>query len=148
MFTFFFKQSTRWCKLLLLSDQNPQIFKLQKKEKHQIKYLQKAGSNSCLSIHIFSRSTNVFSPSMPPAYLFHCSIIKEDPLGGLGVEGEGTVVAAGVADHPHELQLSLFGMLICHPVEELCPHTHKHTHNQLLIDINATLSGLASEWCW
>lgn len=61
---------------------------------------------------------------MPPAYLFHCSIIKEDPLGGLGVEGEGTVVAAGVADHPHELQLSLFGMLICHPVEELCPHTH------------------------
>lgn len=148
MFTFFFKQSTRWCKLLLLSDQNPQIFKLQIKEKHQIKYLLKPGTNSCLSIHIFSRSTNVFIPSMPPAYLFHCSIIKEDPLGGLGVEGEGTVVAAGVADHPHELQLSLFGMLICHPVEELCSHTHKHTHNQLLIDINATLSGLASEWCW
>lgn len=39
-------------KLLLLSDQNPQIFKLQKKEKHQINILQKAGTNYCISIHI------------------------------------------------------------------------------------------------
>lgn len=60
-------------------------------------------------------------------HLFHCGVIKEDPFGGFGVEGEGTVVAAGVADHSHELQLSLFGMLICHPVEELC-HTYTYTY--------------------
>lgn len=37
------------------------------------------------------------------SHLLHRGVIKEDPFGGLGVEGEGTVVAAGVADHPHEL---------------------------------------------
>lgn len=36
------------------------------------------------------------------SHLFHSGIIKEDPFGGLCVEGEGTVVAAGVADHPHK----------------------------------------------
>lgn len=59
---------------------------------------------------------------MDSSHLLHCGVIKEDPLGGLGVEGEGTVVAAGVADHPHELQLPLFGMFIRHPVEELSVH--------------------------
>lgn len=54
-------------------------------------------------------------------HLFNCGVVKEDPFGRLGVEGEGTVVAAGVADHPHEQQLSLFGMFIRHPVEELRP---------------------------
>lgn len=39
------------------------------------------------------------------------------------MEGKGTVVAAGVADHPHELQLGLFGEFIRHPVEELNIHT-------------------------
>lgn len=68
------------------------------------------------------------------------------------MEGKGTVVAAGVADHPHEQQLSLFGMLICYPVEELCPHTHTHKQvrtykyiHQQFIDISATPSGKASE---
>lgn len=56
---------------------------------------------------------------MDSSHLLHCGVIEEDPFGGLGVESEGTVVAAGVADHPHELQLSLFGMFIRHPVEEL-----------------------------
>lgn len=53
------------------------------------------------------------------SHLLHSGVIKEDPFGGLGVESEGTIVAAGVADHPHELQLSLFGVFIRHPVEEL-----------------------------
>lgn len=57
------------------------------------------------------------------SHLLHRGVIKEDPFGGLGVEGEGTVVAAGVADHPHELQLPLFGVFIRHPVEELKTHT-------------------------
>lgn len=56
---------------------------------------------------------------MDSSHLLHCGVIKEDPFGGLGVEGKGTVVAAGVADHPHELHLPLFGVFICHPVEEL-----------------------------
>lgn len=43
------------------------------------------------------------------------------------MEGEGTVVAAGVADHPHGLQLSLSGMLIRHFVKELCPDTREDT---------------------
>lgn len=58
-------------------------------------------------------------------HLFHRGIIKQDPLGGLGVEREGTVVTAGVADHPHELQLTLLGVLVSHPVEELRPQTHE-----------------------
>lgn len=62
------------------------------------------------------------------SHLFHCGVIEEDPFGGLGVEGEGTIVAAVVADHPHKHQLSLFGMLICNPVKELCPNTDKYTH--------------------
>lgn len=53
------------------------------------------------------------------SHLLHRGVIEEDPLGGLGVEGEGTVVAAGVADHPDQLQLPLFGVFIRHPVEEL-----------------------------
>lgn len=57
-------------------------------------------------------------------HLLHRGIIKQDPLGGLGVEGEGTVVTAGVADHPHELQLTLLGVLVSHPVEELRPQRH------------------------
>lgn len=57
------------------------------------------------------------------SHLLHRGVVKEDPFGGLGVEGEGAVVAAGVADNPHELQLSLFGMFIRHLVEELCTHT-------------------------
>lgn len=56
---------------------------------------------------------------MDSSHLLHCGVIEEDPLGGLGVEGEGTVVAAGVADHPHELQLPRLGVFIRHPVEEL-----------------------------
>lgn len=56
--------------------------------------------------------------------LFHSCIVKKDPLGGLGVESEGTIVTAGVADHPHQKELSFFGMLICYPVEELFPHEH------------------------
>lgn len=57
------------------------------------------------------------------SHLLHRGVVEEDPFGGLGVEGEGTVVAAGVADHPHELQLRLFGEFIRHPVEELNIHT-------------------------
>lgn len=53
------------------------------------------------------------------SHLLHRGVIEEDPLGGLGVEGEGTVVAAGVADHPHQLQFALLGVFIRHPVEEL-----------------------------
>lgn len=60
---------------------------------------------------------------MDCCHLLHCGVVEEDPSGGLGVEGEGTVVAAGVADHPHQLQLSLFGVFIRHPVEELKAHT-------------------------
>lgn len=60
------------------------------------------------------------------SHLFHCGVIKENPLGRLGVEDEGTVVAAVEADHSHKQQFPLFGMLICHPVEELHQHTHKH----------------------
>lgn len=55
-------------------------------------------------------------------HLFHRGIVKQDPLGGLGVKSEGTVVTAGVADHPHELQVTLLGVLISHPVEELQAH--------------------------
>lgn len=56
--------------------------------------------------------------------------------------GEGTVVAAGVADHPNQQQLSLFRMLVCHPVEELHPQEHTHTQmntRKLFICINSTL---------
>ena len=56
------------------------------------------------------------------------------------MEGEGTVVAAGVADHPHQQQLALFGMLIRHPVEELCRHTHTHTHVNIYINIYTAIT--------
>lgn len=46
------------------------------------------------------------------------------------MEREGTVVTAGVADHPHELQLTLLGVLVSHSVEELRPHTHKDMKRQ------------------
>lgn len=58
------------------------------------------------------------------SHLFDGGIVEEDPFGGFGVEGEGTVVAAGVTDHPNQEQLSLFGVLVCHPIEELRTHTH------------------------
>lgn len=58
------------------------------------------------------------------SHLFHRGIVKKDPLRGLGVEGKGTIVAAGVADHPDKLKFTFLGMLIGHPVEELRPHTH------------------------
>lgn len=78
------------------------------------------------------------------SHLFHRGVVKEDPLGGLGVEGEGTVVTAGVADHPHELQLSLFGVLICHPVEELHPYTNKYIRQ---LHINKICNGIwAGKW--
>ena len=35
-------------------------------------------------------------------HLFDGGVVEEDPLGGLGVEGEGAVVTAGVADHGHQ----------------------------------------------
>ena len=45
------------------------------------------------------------------------------------MEGEGTVVTAGVAYHPNQLQLTPLSMLVCHPVEELMEHTHtRYTH--------------------
>lgn len=63
----------------------------------------------------------------PGPNLFDCGVVEEHPFGGLGVEGEGTIVATGVTDHPNQLKLSLFGMLVCHPVEELQTHTLKIT---------------------
>ena len=50
--------------------------------------------------------------------------------------GEGTVVAAGVADHPDEQQLSLFGVLVCHPVEELRPQKCAQMSVYALITMN------------
>jgi hypothetical protein len=58
------------------------------------------------------------------SHLFDGGVVEEDPFGGFGVEGKGTVVAAGVTNHPHQEQLSLFCVLVCHPVEELRTHTH------------------------
>lgn len=52
-------------------------------------------------------------------YLFDCGVIKEEPFGGLGVESEGAVVFACVADHPNQLQVTLLGLFICDMVKNL-----------------------------
>lgn len=79
-------------------------------------------------------------------HLFHRGIIKQDPLGGFGVEREGTVVAAGVADHPHELQLTLLGVFVCHPVEELRPQTYKEINSSNSLAVAGVSQRIDCKW--
>lgn len=47
------------------------------------------------------------------------SVIEVNPLADFGLEEESRVVFAIVTDHAHKVQLRLFGLVLCHSVEQL-----------------------------
>lgn len=47
------------------------------------------------------------------------SIIEVDPLADFGLEEESGVVFSIVTDYAHQVELRLFGLVLCHPVEQL-----------------------------
>lgn len=52
-------------------------------------------------------------------YLLHMCVIEVHPLAYLGLEEEGGVMLAVVANHAHKVELRLLGPLIRHTVEQL-----------------------------
>ncbi len=76
------------------------------------------------------------------------SVIEVNPLADFGLEEESRVVFAIVTDHAHKVEFRLFGLVLCHSVEQLwvkrrtrgrlllkCKHIHIHTldpHNQTI----------------
>lgn len=74
------------------------------------------------------------------SHLFDIGIIKENPLRGFGVVGEGTVMFAGVTDHANQQQLALLRALIRDAVKQL----QKHTNNQT---ITQSMQYFLGNWC-
>lgn len=64
----------------------------------------------------------------PDDYLFHMSIIEVNPLADFGLEEESRVVFAIVTDHAHQVELRLFGLVLCHSVEQLWVKRRRRGH--------------------
>lgn len=73
------------------------------------------------------------------------SIIKVNPLADFGLEEESRVVFAIVTDHAHQVELRLFGLVLCHSVEQLrvkrrrrgcllLIHTYTFTYTHIKVD--------------